>query len=140
MKGDLCGIAKEGGNKESVVKRVREYGLEGEGFACSGCPVELWDVFGKEGNVIRLSVSSLGPILLERLLGLNETHGGVLNIIFRIADEQGLLLIDLDDLQAMVRFVSDNRKEFIATYGNISTASIGAIQPALLRLEGEVGH
>lgn len=140
MKGDLSGIAKTGGNKESVTKRVIGYGLEEKGFKYAGCPVELWDVFGKEGNALRLSVSSLGPLLLERLLGLNETQGGVLNIIFRIADEQGLLLVDLDDLQTMVRFVGDNRKDFITTYGNISPASIGAIQRALLRLESEGGH
>lgn len=140
MKGDLSGVFKSGGNKESVTKRVADFGLNQLGFQYCGCPVELWDVFGEQGNPLRLSVSSLGPILLERLLGLNETQGGVLNIIFRIADEQGLLLIDLDDLQTMVRFVGDNRKEFITTYGNISTASIGAIQRALLRLESEGGH
>lgn len=140
MKGDLSGIAKMGGNKESVTSRVAQYGLEEKGFGYTGFPVEFWDVFGEQGNPLRLSVSSLGPLLLERLLGLNETQGGVLNIIFRIADEQGLLLIDLDDLQTMVRFVGDNRKEFITSYGNISTASIGAIQRALMRLESEGGH
>ncbi|MBR8763820.1 hypothetical protein IX335_001038 [Porphyromonas levii] len=140
MKGDLSGIAKAGGNKESVTNRVAQYGLEERGYRYAGCPVEFWDVFGIKGNPLRLSVSSLGPLLLERLLGLNETQGGVLNIIFRIADEQGLLLIDLDDLQTMVRFVGDNRKEFITTYGNISPASIGAIQRALMRLESEGGH
>ncbi len=140
MKGDLSGIAKMGGNKESVTSRVAQYRLEEKGFGYTGFPVEFWDVFGEQGNPLRLSVSSLGPLLLERLLGLNETQGGVLNIIFRIADEQGLLLIDLDDLQTMVRFVGDNRKEFITSYGNISTASIGAIQRALMRLESEGGH
>lgn len=140
MKGDLSGIAKSGGNKESVTKRVEAYNLKEKGFQYSSCPVELWDTFGTEGNTLRLSVSSLGPLLLERLLGLNETQGGILNMIFRIADEQGLLLVDLDDLQTMVRYVGDHRKEFITTYGNISPASIGAIQRALLRLESEGGH
>lgn len=140
MKGDLSGLAKAGGNKESVTKRVSEYGLEEKGFRYSGCPVELWDVFGDQGNTLRVSVSSLGPMLLERLLGLNETQGGVLNMVFRIADERGLLLIDLDDLQTMVRYVGDHRKDFITSYGNISPASIGAIQRALLRLESEGGH
>ncbi len=140
MKGDLSGVAKRGGNKESVQTRVNEYGLEGQGFAYQSFPVEFWDAFGDQGHPLRLTISSLGPMLLERLLDLNATQGGVLNLIFKIADDNNLLLIDLKDLQAMVKFVGDNRARFTTQYGNISPATIGAIQRALLRLESEGGH
>ncbi len=140
MKGDLSGVAKRGGNKESVQTRVNEYGLEGQGFAYQNFPVEFWDAFGDQGHPLRITISSLGPMLLERLLDLNATQGGVLNLIFKIADDNNLLLIDLKDLQAMVKFVGDNRARFTTQYGNISPATIGAIQRALLRLESEGGH
>lgn len=137
MKGDLSGVAKIGGNKESVTKRVEGYKLGEKGFEFKAFPVRFWDVFGEQGHPVRTTITSMGPLLLERLLQLNDTQGAVLSMIFRIADDNNLLLIDLKDLQKMVQFVGDNRKEFTTKYGNISPASIGAIQRALLRLESE---
>lgn len=140
MKGDLSGLAKEGGNKESVIKRVTDFNLEADGFKYQAFPVEFWDAFGEQGIPLRITISALGPLLLERLLDLNPTQRGVLNLIFKIADDNDLLLTDLKDLQAMVKFVGDNRARFTTEYGNISPATIGAIQRALLRLESEGGH
>lgn len=137
MKGDLSGVAKIGGNKESVNKRVETYKLGEKGFEFKAFPVRFWDVFGEQGHPVRTTITSMGPLLLERLLQLNDTQGAILSMIFRIADDNNLLLIDLKDLQKMVQFVGDNRQEFITKYGNISPASIGAIQRALLRLESE---
>ena len=139
MKGDLSGIAAPGGSTPSVQKRVAGYGLEAQGFSYQGCSVEFWDAFGEEGHSLRVSVSSMGPMLLERILDLNETQGGVLNIAFHVADDNGLLLVDLDDLQMMLRYVADNAKTISTTYGNVSAASVGAIQRALLRLKSEGG-
>lgn len=140
MKGDLSGVARPGGNKESVNKRVEAYKLADKGFHNQSHPVRFWDVFGEQGHPVRTSISSLGPLLLERLLMLNETQGAVLNTIFKIADENDLLLIDLKDLQKMIQYVGDNRAQFTTTYGNMSAASIGAIQRNLGRLEAEGGH
>ena len=137
MKGDLSGVAKIGGNKESVTKRVDGYGLKEKGFAYKPFPVRLWDVFGEQGHPVRTTVTAMGPLLLERLLNLNDTQGAILSMAFRIADDNNLLLIDLKDLQKMIQFIGDNRKEFTTKYGNISPASIGAIQRSLLRLESE---
>ncbi|MHB9056067.1 MAG: helicase HerA-like domain-containing protein [Paludibacteraceae bacterium] len=140
MKGDLSGVAKAGGNKESVTKRVMQYRLTEKGFEYKSCPVQFWDVFGEQGHPVRTTISELGPLLLERLLMLNETQGAVLSLIFKIADENDLLLIDLKDLQKMLQYVGDNRAEFTTKYGNISTASVGAIQRNLARLEAEGGE
>lgn len=140
MKGDLSGVAKVGGNKESVTKRVTQYKLTEKGFEYKSCPVQFWDVFGEQGHPVRTTISELGPLLLERLLMLNETQGAVLSLIFKIADENDLLLIDLKDLQKMLQYVGDNRAEFTTKYGNISTASVGAIQRNLARLEAEGGE
>lgn len=137
LKGDLSGVAKIGGNKESVTKRVDGYGLKEKGFAYKPFPVRLWDVFGEQGHPVRTTVTAMGPLLLERLLNLNDTQGAILSMAFRIADDNNLLLIDLKDLQKMIQFIGDNRKEFTTKYGNISPASIGAIQRSLLRLESE---
>ncbi len=137
MKGDLSGVAKAGGNKESVTKRVDSYGLKEKGFEFKAFPVRFWDVFGEQGHPIRTTITEMGPLLLERLLQLNDTQGAILSMVFKIADDNNLLLIDLKDLQKMVQFVGDNRAEFTTKYGNISPASIGAIQRALLRLESE---
>ncbi len=137
MKGDLSGVAKIGGNKESVNKRVEQYKLQEKGFEYKPFPVRFWDVFGEQGHPVRTTVTSMGPLLLERLLNLNETQGAILTMAFRIADDNDLLLIDLKDLQKMLQFIGDNRKEFITQYGNISPASIGAIQRGLMRLESE---
>ena len=137
MKGDLSGVAKIGGNKESVNKRVEQYNLHEKGFEYKPFPVRFWDVFGEQGHPVRTTVTSMGPLLLERLLNLNETQGAILTMAFRIADDNDLLLIDLKDLQKMLQFIGDNRQEFITRYGNISPASIGAIQRGLMRLESE---
>ena len=139
IKGDLSGVAKIGGNKESVTKRVDGYKLKEKGFEFKAFPVQFWDVFGEQGHPVQTTISELGPLLLERLLMLNETQGAVLNLIFKIADENDLLLLDLKDLQKMLQYVGDNRAEFITTYGNISTASVGSIQRNLARLEAEGG-
>ena len=140
MKGDLSGVAKVGGNKESVTKRVTQFKLAEKGFEYKSCPVQFWDVFGEQGHPVRTTVSELGPLLLERLLMLNETQGAVLSLIFKIADENDLLLIDLKDLQKMLQYVGDNRAQFTTKYGNISSASVGSIQRNLARLEAEGGE
>ena len=135
MKGDLSGISQTGKMSGFIEKRLPEFGIENPEF--QACPVRFYDVFGEEGHPIRATVSQMGPQLLSRLLGLNETQDGVLNIVFRIADERGLMIIDLKDLRAMLEYVSKNAKEYTMKYGNVSTASIGAIQRALLQLEAQ---
>ncbi|MFV0482529.1 MAG: helicase HerA-like domain-containing protein [Bacteroidales bacterium] len=137
IKGDLSGVSKVGGNKESVNKRVDKYKLNDKGFSYQSFPTQFWDVFGEQGHPLRCTVSEMGPMLLERLLDLNETQGAVLSLVFKIADDNDLLLIDLKDLQKMLEYVGNNRKEFTTTYGNISAASIGAIQRNLIRLDSE---
>ena len=126
MKGDLSGISQTGKMSGFIEKRLPEFGLENPEF--QACPVRFYDVFGEQGHPIRATVSQMGPQLLSRLLGLNETQDGVLNIVFRIADERGLMIIDLKDLRAMLEYVSKHAKEYTMKYGNVSTASIGAIQ------------
>jgi len=135
IKGDLSGISQPGGTNPKIQQRVRE--LQLSDYAPAAYPVTFWDVFGKRGHPIRATVSELGPLLLARLLQLNETQSGVLHLIFKVADENGLLLLDLKDLQAMVRYVGDNASAFTTQYGNISAASVGAIQRALLTLENQ---
>ncbi|MDR1742951.1 MAG: DUF853 domain-containing protein [Dysgonamonadaceae bacterium] len=137
MKGDLSGVAKIGGNKDSVTKRVEEYKLFDKGFKYQPFPVQFWDVFGEQGHPVRSTISAMGPLLLERLLSLNDTQGAVLSLVFKIADDNNLLLIDLKDLQKMLEFVGNNRSDFLLKYGNISAASIGSIQRNLMRLESE---
>ena len=135
MKGDLSGISQAGKMSGFIEKRLPEFGIENPVF--QSCPVRLFDVFGEQGHPMRATVSQMGPQLLSRLLQLNETQDGVLNIVFRIADERGLLILDLKDLRSMLDYVSQHAKEYTTKYGNISTASVGAIQRALLQLEGE---
>lgn len=137
IKGDFSGIAKAGGNKESVAKRVEKYGLLNKGFEFKSFPTQFWDVFGEQGHPVRTTITEMGPLLLERLLNLNDTQSAILSMVFKIADDNDLLLIDLKDLQKMIEFVGNNRKEYTTKYGNISPASIGAIQRSLLRLENE---
>lgn len=139
MKGDLSGVAKTGGNKESVTNRVEEYGLKELGFEYKAFPVTFWDVFGEQGHPIRTTVSEMGPILLERFLNLNDTQSAVLALAFKIADDNDLLLIDLKDLRKILQFIGDNRARFTTQYGNISPASIGAIQRSLMQLESQGG-
>src|SRR5690606_37301489 len=133
VKGDLAGISQPGELSPKLKERLERLGFEIPAFA--GAPVALWDVYGEKGHPLRATVSDMGPLLLARMLGLNETQEGVLHIVFRIADEQGLLLLDVKDLRAMLQFVGENAKTFTTAYGNISAASVGAIQRALLALE-----
>src|ERR1700722_6272533 len=138
IKGDLTGISQPGGQNPKVSARIQELNLEAYEFR--GCPVTLWDVFGEQGHPIRATVSELGPLLLARRLQLNEVQSGVLSLVFKIADEQGLLLLDLKDLRATVQYVGDHASDFTTPYGNVSVASIGAIQRGLLSLESQGGE
>lgn len=132
VKGDLAGISQQGIEKSYFTKRAEEIGYDYSFFAC---PTVFWDIFGKNGHPVRVSVSEMGPMLLARLLQLNDVQEGVLNIAFAVADSDGLLLLDFDDLRAILTHVSENAKEISARYGNVASASIGAIQRALLTLE-----
>jgi len=133
MKGDLSGISQVGKMSGFIEKRLPEFGIENPQF--QSCPVRFYDVFGEQGHPMRATISQMGPQLLSRLMQLNETQDGVLNIVFRIADERGLLLLDIKDLRQMLDWVSQHAKEYTTKYGNISSATIGAIQRALLQLE-----
>src|SRR6201993_4669172 len=135
VKGDLAGLSQPGGNNPNVVERAKE--LKIGDFKGEACPAVFWDVFGEQGHPVRATVSEMGPLLLGRLLELNDTQEGVLNMVFKIADENGLLLLDLKDLRAMLQYVADNADQFKTQYGNISTASAGAIQRNLLALESQ---
>ncbi|MBP6276189.1 MAG: DUF853 domain-containing protein [Limnohabitans sp.] len=137
VKGDLTGISQAGniGDKLAAVLKDRGIPLP-EPLAC---PTTLWDVFGEQGHPVRATISDMGPLLLTRMLGLNETQAGVLNLVFKIADDNGLLLLDMKDLRAMLQYVGDNAKQFTTEYGNISAASIGAIQRGLLQIESQGG-
>jgi DNA helicase HerA-like ATPase len=134
VKGDLSGVAKAGGGNPKVAERLKSLKLEAQ---FSGCPVAFWDVYGKGGHPVRATVSDMGPLLLGRMLGLNETQEGVLQLVFKIADDNGLLLLDLKDLRAMLQFVGDNAAKVKTEYGNVSTASVGAIQRGLLALDSQ---
>ncbi len=135
VKGDLAGMALAGAENPKFVERARELGVVDFGFKAS--PVVFWDVFGEQGHPVRATISELGPLLLGRLLNLNETQHGVLTVVFKVADEQGLLLLDLKDLQAMLQHVGENAKEYSTHYGNVSPASIAAIQRGLLTLAAQ---
>jgi len=137
VKGDLAGISQKGGGIAKIEDRVKQLKLAD--FSYQSFPVVFWDVFGAQGHPVRATVSEMGPLLLARLLNLNDTQEGVLTLVFKIADDNGWLLLDLKDLRAMAQFVGDNAKQFTTDYGNISAASIGAIQRALLALEGQGG-
>jgi len=135
MKGDLSGISQPGRLSGFIEKRLPEFGIADPQF--QACPVRFFDVFGEQGHPMRSTISRMGPQMLGRLMDLNETQTGVLNIVFRIADDNGLLLIDLKDLRAMLNFVGQNAAEFTTKYGNVTQASVGAIQRALLELENQ---
>ncbi len=135
IKGDLSGISQPGKPHKKIDERISKIGIENFAFASN--PVVFWDLFGKQGHPIRTTISDMGPALLSRLMNLNETQEGVLNIIFEFADDEGMLLLDLKDLRSMLRFVGDNAKSMTTSYGNMSTSSIGAIQRRLLVLEQE---
>lgn len=138
VKGDLTGISQAGNLPPKVAKVIEERGLpKPESLAC---PTTLWDVFGEQGHPVRATVSDMGPLLLGRMLNLNDTQQGVLQIVFKIADDNGLLLLDLKDLRAMLQHVGDNASEFTTEYGNVSAASVGAIQRGLLTIESQGGE
>lgn len=137
VKGDLAGISQPGVEKPKVSERIQQLGIADFRFA--GSPAVFWDLFGEQGHPIRTTISDMGPLLLSRLLDLNETQTGVLNLVFKIADDNALLLLDLKDLQEMLKFVGENAKQFTTEYGNISAASVGTIQRALLTLEQQGG-
>ena len=137
VKGDLTGISQTGNIGEKMAKVLADRGIAlPDPLAC---PTTLWDVFGEQGHPVRATVSDMGPLLLARMLDLNDTQAGVLNLVFKIADDNGLLLLDLKDLRAMLQHVGDNAKQFTTEYGNISAASVGAIQRGLLQIEQQGG-
>lgn len=135
MKGDLSGISQTGTMSGFIEKRCAEFGIGSPQFGA--CPVRFFDVYGEKGHPMRTTVSNMGPQLLSRLLGLNETQEGILNIVFRIADDRGLLLIDMKDLRSMLDYVAKNAGQYTSSYGNITAQSVGAIQRALLTLENQ---
>ena len=137
VKGDLSGITKPGQLTEKLSARLQKLGLPEPQWG--GCSATLWDVFGEQGHPVRATVSDMGPLLLARLLNLNDTQEGVLSMVFRIADDNGLLLLNLPDLRAMLQFVGDNAAQFRTQYGNVSPASIGSIQRGLLQIEEQGG-
>jgi DNA helicase HerA-like ATPase len=137
VKGDLTGISQAGQVGDKLARVLAERGLEAP--TAVACPTTLWDVFGEQGHPVRATVSDMGPLLLARMLALNETQQGVLQLVFKIADDAGLLLLDLKDLRAMLQHVGDNASEYTTEYGNISPASIGAIQRGLLQIEQQGG-
>ncbi|MEB0012396.1 DUF853 domain-containing protein [Glaciimonas sp. Gout2] len=137
VKGDLSGIAKAGTQSAKLKERLATLGMDEPQWAAA--PVTFWDVFGEQGHPIRATISDLGPLLLARMLNLNDTQQGVLQLVFKIADDNGLLLLDTKDLRAMLRYVGDNAPDFKTEYGNISAASIGAIQRGLIGIEEQGG-
>ena len=137
VKGDLTGISQQGTIGGKMADILKERGLPLP--EPTSCPVTLWDVFGEQGHPVRATISDMGPLLLARMLDLNETQTGVLNLVFKIADDSGLLLLDLKDLRSMLSFVGENAKQFTTQYGNVSAASVGAIQRGLLTLESQGG-
>ncbi len=137
IKGDLSGISQAGASSERLTQRLATLGITDHTFA--GCPTVFWDVFGEGGHPARTTISEMGPLLLSRLLSLNDTQEGVLTLVFRVADDNGMLLLDLKDLRAMLQHVGDNAATYKTQYGNVSPASIGAIQRGLLALEENGG-
>ena len=137
VKGDVSGIGQHGESSPCIDQRRKEVGMPD--FSFENFPVRFWDIFGEQGHPVRATVSEMGPLLMGRLLDLNEVQGGVLNIVFKIADAQKLLLLDLKDLRAMLTHVAENAAKYQANYGNVSAASVGAIQRRLLALESQGG-
>src|SRR6266513_1289091 len=133
VKGDLAGLSQAGGNNPKVLERAKE--LKIDDFKGEAYPVVFWDVFGEQGHPVRATISEMGPLLLARLMDLNDVQEGVLNIAFRVADEQGLLLLDMKDLRAMLGFIAEHAAELTTQYGNVSKTTIGTIQRQLLVLE-----
>jgi DNA helicase HerA-like ATPase len=137
VKGDLAGISQAGQAAGKIKERIAQLKLQD--FVFEACPTVFWDVFGEQGHPVRMTMSELGPLLLSRMLNVNETQAGVLTAVFKVADDEGLLLLDMKDLRAMLKHVGDNAKTYSTRYGNISAASVGAIQRSLLALEAQGG-
>jgi DNA helicase HerA-like ATPase len=137
VKGDLAGMCRPGGDNPKVAERAQLFGIMD--FAYASFPVVFWDVFGEQGHPLRSTISEMGPLLLGRVLNLNDTQSGVLSLVFKVADDNGLLLLDLKDLRSMLQYVAENSKTITTTYGNVSSASVGAIQRRLLELEQQGG-
>jgi len=137
IKGDIAGLSQRGQPGGSIAERIDKLGLRQKGYVNQAFPVCFWDILGEQGHPMRITISSMGPLLFSRLLNLNETQSGVMYLIFRIADDKGMLLLDLKDLRSMVAYVGECQNEFKNSYGNIASASIGAIQRGLLRLKEE---
>lgn len=137
VKGDLAGMCRPGADSENMQKRIAKFGLAEAGFTYKAYPTRFWDIYGESGHPVRTTISEMGPLLLSRMLGLNDTQAGVLSIVFRVADDKGLLLLDIKDLKAMLNFVATNAKDFTLEYGNVAAASVGAIQRAILALEDQ---
>ncbi len=140
VKGDLAAMCRPGTENESVKKRMDDFGLAAEGFAFSSYPTAYWDVYGEKGMPLRTTISEMGPLLLSRIMGLNNTQSDILTIIFKIADDENLLLVDTKDLRSMVQYVSENTALYSAKYGNMAKASLGAITRALVALESQGGE
>src|SRR5437867_7821657 len=138
VKGDLTGISQAGSIGDKMAAILKERGIDAP--EAQACPATLWDVFGEQGHPVRATISDMGPLLLGRMLNLNETQAGVLNLVFKIADDNGMLLLDLKDLRTMLQYVGDNASEFTTQYGNVSAASVGAIQRGLLQIESQGGE
>ena len=137
VKGDVTGMCQAGVDSENMQKRIQKFGLQG--FTYQGCPARFWDMTGGPGIPVRVTISDMGPVLLSRLLGLTQVQEGVLSIVFRIADDRQMLLIDLKDLRAMLNYVGEHAKEYTTTYGNVSAQSVGAILRALIAVEDQGG-
>src|SRR4051812_33542241 len=137
VKGDLSGISQPGQNTPRLAQRLKTMGMDAPAFA--GCPVTFWDVFGEQGHPVRATVSEMGPLLLSRILNLNDTQTGVLTLVFKIADDNGLLLLDMKDLEAMLQHVANAARDYQTQYGNISAASVGSIQRGLVALQQQGG-
>jgi DNA helicase HerA-like ATPase len=139
VKGDIASLMAPGTESEDMKARIERFGLAGSGFAFRGYPVSLWDIYGKTGIPLRTTITEMGPLLLSRILDLNDLQSDILSIVFKIADDEGLLLVDTKDLKSMLHYVDENAKDYAESYGRISTASIGAITRALVALELEGG-
>ena len=139
VKGDLAGMCRPGEDSADMQARIARFGLQEAGFRYRAYPTEFWDIFGKQGLPLRTTVSEFGPLLFARLLDLNKIQSDLLEIIFRIADEEGLLLLDMKDLKSMVRYVEENADAYREQYGNIGKSSTGAILRALVAPEGKGG-
>jgi len=135
VKGDVAGLSKPGEDSEDMQARIQKFGLSDYGFQYEGYPVAFWDIYGQTGIQLRTTISEMGPLLLSRILNLNELQSDILTVIFKIADDNNLLLVDTKDLKAMLNYVEENAKEFAAEYGKISSASIGVIMRAIVALE-----